>query len=114
MLALGGEVTPSQIKKIRAMAAELVTDGIVNSAGGASCGVLCEEMSIFFDCDMTYGSVFDCNGNLIDDDHAWLILPDGSIVDPTVTQFKQIEIYPGVDEIAIIPPAHCMQAQYVA
>ena len=43
--------------------------------------------------------------------HDWIQLDDGTVLDPTITQFG-IRDFPGTDKTAVIPPDHPMHGMY--
>lgn len=102
-----------ELEIIRKIVKSNIKNGECNSKGGASCGVTSEEISKVFDWDMTYGNIFDNDDNLLDDDHAWVIKPDGTIIDATIEQFSHIlSDWPGYNDIAVIPKGHPFTKHY--
>lgn len=81
-------LTQHDLQVIRQTVAQMIDERYINSMGGASCGVTCEEIAARLNWQMSYGSIRSDTCLLIDDDHAWLIAPDGTIVDPTIQQFS--------------------------
>ncbi len=108
------ELDEDTLRTIRRIAAEMVASGECNISGGPSCGVASEEISRQLGWDQTYGFFVDKKGNLIDDDHAWAITPDGTIVDVAIQQFEEnIDLWPGYGDIAVVPPKHPFYRHYV-
>lgn len=98
---------------IRNIVQELIDEGDCNFKGGASCGVASEEIAKQLGWDMRYGSIYNDDGELIDDDHAWVIKPDGTIIDPTISQFSDVlKDWPGYEDIAVIPKGHSFLEHY--
>lgn len=101
------------LNKILAMRRELVADGTTNSKGGPSCGTLAEWLAVEFGWQEFYGYIYDQQGLVIDEDHAWAILPDGTIIDASIDQFSgTIDAWPGLPWVAIVPPGHPYQKRY--
>ena len=101
------------LMEIRQVVLEMIREGCCNSAGGASCGVTCEGLSVRLGWGMIYGTIRSSDGAVIDDDHAWLKAPDGTVVDPTIAQFTpRIAAWPGYEDIAVIQQGHPMYSQY--
>lgn len=100
---------------IRRIGQELQAAQQCRADGGPSCGVFTEEVAQALGLDQTYGYFRDSEGNVIDDDHAWNILPDGTIVDPTIEQFSDhVQQWPGYPDIAVVPPGHPFTQHYAA
>jgi hypothetical protein len=124
ILKTAGSASPlsaKEIKSLRTSFQEIVEAGECNSAGGASCGVASEEAEMILEhrggtrrCGLFYaGDGRDFNGYPLAE-HCWVQLPDGTIIDNTISQFaKHIEgRWPGLKDIAIIPPQHPFAQHY--
>lgn len=78
-------VTSMQIEAIRRLREECrVEDG-----GGGQCSVVSEELGLAYGWHIATGAYTALNGEVICEDHAWNVLPDGSIVDATADQFGE-------------------------
>ena len=66
----------------------IIQAGETNSVGGCNCGMISESIATMSDGGEFYGDVYDLKGNLMDEDHAWTILRDGTIIDASIGQFE--------------------------
>lgn len=90
------------IPDIHRLRDEIVAAGETNSAGGPSCGVTAEEVAEMLRsqgiaASENYGSFQHISGE--QPEHAWVNLPDGTILDPTADQF-------GYEPVRFLHPDH--------
>lgn len=83
---------------------EVVQAGETNSQGGPSCGVTSEEVAALLGGSEFYGAYLCDDGTA--PEHAWVVLPDGTIVDATADQF-------GGEPVTIIEPGDPRAARYL-
>jgi hypothetical protein len=114
----GVAIPPDQLAGMRALVADLIAEGCLNSTGTCNCGMFAEEMAvrqIVPGAREFYGPFLDSSGHPIDPDHAWAYLPDGTILDGTIDQFQDRlgdERPPGEGGIAIVPAGHPFARHY--
>lgn len=86
MTAVEAVLTADQIAAVHRVRAEIVAYGETNSVGGPSCGVLSEELGMLLGGRENYGR-YRLDDGTVCDDHAWVQLPGGVILDASADQF---------------------------
>jgi hypothetical protein len=94
----------AQWATIRRIRREVVTAGELNSVGGPSCGVTSEEIAATLGWPEFYGAYRVTDESM--PEHAWNVMPDGTIVDATADQF-------GGQPVTVIPPGDPRAARYL-
>lgn len=94
----------AQVAALHRLRDEIVAAGETNSEGGPSCGVLSEGAGPLVGGTEFYGAYLCDDGTA--PEHAWVVLPDGTIVDASADQF-------GGPPIVVIPPGDSRAARYL-
>lgn len=97
-------VSQSDLATIERIRQEIVAAGELNSQGGPSCGVTSEEVAVALGGAEVYGAYRLPSGRT--PEHAWVQMPDGTIIDATGDQF-------GMPPIQVIPPGDPRAANYL-
>ena len=98
-----GVLDAAKVSAVLALRESIVADGECNSTGGPSCGVTSEELAPILGGSETYGA-YDLGGRF--PEHAWVRLPDGTIVDATADQF-------GLSAVVVARPGDAQHARYL-
>lgn len=102
-----------RLDAIVGIVAELSGDPYLNDRGKAA--VIAAEVEALMRFPVAGGELRDRHGRVLDDDHTWLAAPGGWIVDPSIRRFRDAILgWPGVGDIAVIPPASPLADCYIA
>lgn len=106
-------VDAEKVEAIARVVGELAGDPYLNERGKAA--VIAAEVEALFGFRVAGGELRDRHGTLLDDDHTWLTTPGGWVIDPCIRRFREAILgWPGVGDLAVIPPTAPLADCYLA